>query len=300
MYHTATEIQKGVTEWKQFLKTAAKVYSSCYEEQLLIHAQRPDINACATAKQWSQIYKRWVKEEARGIGLLEKTRTKEVKVKYVFDILDTVPMEKGAPEPKIWQLKKEHYSEVTKKLNSKFGPVGEDGNIIDKMMGYAKNAVSISYRDYFYDLLIEKEGSFIGVLRDDEVCKIFQDTLTASVQYMLLERCGFDADNYISRGELKGIIFFSNPEVLSYLGDAASNISKTMLSQIAKIARRSMQKEEGIIHKHEKGADKKNSASFSLPEEKKISVLQSLKEKENIKSQVKKSNKLTKKEGMER
>lgn len=40
--------------WKDFLTTAARLYKYPYNEQVMIHAQRPDATACAEYDVWNK------------------------------------------------------------------------------------------------------------------------------------------------------------------------------------------------------------------------------------------------------
>ena len=52
-----------------FLQTAARNYKYGFQEQVLIHAQRPDATACAEIGVWNRLG-RWVNRGATGIALL--------------------------------------------------------------------------------------------------------------------------------------------------------------------------------------------------------------------------------------
>jgi len=50
---TLRDIVSSSDEWKKFLDTAAKMYKYTFDEQVLIHAQRPDSVACASFGFWT-------------------------------------------------------------------------------------------------------------------------------------------------------------------------------------------------------------------------------------------------------
>ena len=41
------QLTSSYKSWTQFLRTAARLYKYPYNEQVMIHAQRPDATACA-------------------------------------------------------------------------------------------------------------------------------------------------------------------------------------------------------------------------------------------------------------
>ena len=61
--------------------------------------------------------------------------------------------------------------------------------------------------------------------------------LEASVGYIVLTRCGVDADQYYDDADYEHIYDFSTPQTLSVLGNAASNISRALLLELGKLAR---------------------------------------------------------------
>ena len=52
--HQAKTITGSRENWTSFLKTAGRLYKYPFEEQLMIHAQRPDAQACATFEIWNE------------------------------------------------------------------------------------------------------------------------------------------------------------------------------------------------------------------------------------------------------
>lgn len=55
------EVAKGREEWAGFLDTASRLYKYQFNEQLLIHAQRPDATACASIELWNERMHCWVR-----------------------------------------------------------------------------------------------------------------------------------------------------------------------------------------------------------------------------------------------
>ena len=50
---TAKKISQDPNEWQRFLVSASRVYLYPFQDQLLIHAQRPDATACASLEFWN-------------------------------------------------------------------------------------------------------------------------------------------------------------------------------------------------------------------------------------------------------
>ena len=47
------QLTSSYKSWTQFLRTAARLYKYPYNEQVMIHAQRPDATACAEYDFWT-------------------------------------------------------------------------------------------------------------------------------------------------------------------------------------------------------------------------------------------------------
>ena len=67
----AMELTGSHQSWLSFLQTASRLYKYPYNEQLMIHAQRPDAAACADFDTWNRRMGRYVRKGSHGIGLID-------------------------------------------------------------------------------------------------------------------------------------------------------------------------------------------------------------------------------------
>ncbi len=225
---TSKKIASNPREWKAFLKVAAQIYKYPFTDQLLIYAQRPEVTACASITIWNRRMNRWVKRGAKGIALIDTVKSKP-RLKYVFDVKDTCPG-KNAVNPKIWQLRNEHHDAVIKNLESIYGAA--NGSFAGRIADIAEAAAEEMCGEFLNDLIMSKGNSFLEDLDDLNTEVFFRNTVTASVQYIILTRCGIDADEYVSDDDLNGIVNFNTEQTLSYAGHASSTISEQVLRQI--------------------------------------------------------------------
>lgn len=224
---TARQITQSPQNWAAFLRTAARLYKYPFEDQLLIYAQRPEASACATIDVWNRRMNRWVNRGSKGIALL--SGGSNPRPKYVFDVADTHGG-KNAREPQIWQLRPERQDTVAEALGGVYGVSA--GTSPERLIEAAARAVKENFDETFSDLNELLDGSLMEELDDLNVRVILLNTLTASVQYALLTRCGIDADWYVTPDDLRGIVNFNTVSVLSCLGAAEAEISETLLRQI--------------------------------------------------------------------
>lgn len=57
--------------WEAFLRSACYNYRLRFDEQLLVHAQRPDATAVLQIDDWNKKFGRWVNRGAHGIAAFE-------------------------------------------------------------------------------------------------------------------------------------------------------------------------------------------------------------------------------------
>src|SRR5574344_2628976 len=102
----ADNAQRQITgshqSWMAFLQTAARLYKYPYNEQLMIHAQRPDATACAEYDFWNERMGRYVRRGSKGIALIDSSGERP-RLRYVFDVSDTGGHE-NARQPYLWSM----------------------------------------------------------------------------------------------------------------------------------------------------------------------------------------------------
>lgn len=230
------EIVSSPGNYTAFLRIAAQNYKYRFQEQVLIHAQRPDATACAEIGMWNRLG-RWVNRGATGIALLRDPNL-PYRIRYVFDVSDTNSRENR--EISLWQMKPEYESEVMDTLQSRFqydfdGPFG---NCIEALSQQLAEEV---VEDYLPDLLNNKQDSFLEELDDGSIARWFKEAVSESVCYMVLHRCGYvpELDN-----DVFGRIQDFNTEITaSLLGSAVSALSESVLREIG-VAVKSLERQQ--------------------------------------------------------
>ena len=224
----AHKVTSGPDEWASFLKTAARLYKYPFQDQLLIYAQRPDATACATYDVWNNRMNRWVKRGSAGIALIAET-PKGFRLKYVFDVADTGGS-KNSRDLQLWNLRADYLDTVAAEVKSEYGV--SENSLPDCLMDAASTAVVDGYPDLLPDLIKFSPDSFLDGLDKDNVAARLRSTLTASVQYIVLTRCGIDPEQFVTLDDLRGIVDFNTITTLSCLGDATANFSGGILRQV--------------------------------------------------------------------
>ncbi len=226
---TARSVTRNHANWTSFLKTAAWSYKYPFQDQLLIYAQRPDATACAPIEVWNGKLGRWVNKGAKGIALIDDSGSR-LKLRHVFDVSDT--NSRYNRPVVLWEMRDGYAETVTESLENTFGELDEKSSLPYALLSAAANAVDDNFTDYLPELLSFREGSFLEELDELNAEVFFKDALKSSVAYMLLTRCGYDADKYLRIEDFQSILNFNTLDTVSRMGAATSDIAEMLLREI--------------------------------------------------------------------
>lgn len=152
------QLTSSYKSWTQFLRTAARLYKYPYNEQVMIHAQRPDATACAEYDFWNKKMGRFVRRGSTGIALID-TSGQKPQLRYVFDMADTGEREHSRPMH-LWQFRAEHEDAVAAALERSYGVSGKDG-IVEQMESAAAKLAREYWADYKRDILHNIDDSYL-------------------------------------------------------------------------------------------------------------------------------------------
>ena len=257
-YH-ATRISSSPRDWMNYLDTAARLYRYPFMDQLLIHAQRPKATACASLELWNEKMLRWVNRGAKGIALLDETMQK-TRLRYVFDIQDTHKV-KGGRTPYLWQLQEKQQEALLNHLEEVYGLEAKDtGSLSDALMATAKYMVEENLEEYLDGLTYVTEGTYLEELEEDTIRSEFRSLLTDSVYYTLASRCGLDPLERQEEMDFVHITDYNSLSVLTFIGNATSMASESVLVDIGRFVHRISLEEmkKGIENSEEKNYNKFN------------------------------------------
>ena len=235
----ALSITSNTERYMAFLHTAANNYKYDFQEQLLIHAQKPDATACAEIDTWNKLG-RWVNKGTKGIALLVD-RDVPYKLRYVFDLSDT--NSRAGREVNLWQLQDRYLDDVKEALNNSFGEATDTGDFRSFLMQIAEYVVNDNLDDYVATLTAVKGNSLLEELDELNTKQWLKQTLVSSVGYMLMTRCGMDANELYTFEDFAHVLDFNTHETIGVLGVAASDISEMVLREI-EVTVRAIQREE--------------------------------------------------------
>ena len=255
----AFSISSSPRDWMNYLDTAARLYRYPFMDQLLIHAQRPKATACASLELWNEKMLRWVNRGAKGIALLDETMQK-TRLRYVFDIQDTHKV-KGGRTPYLWRLQEKQQEELLNHLEEVYGLEAKDtGSLSDALMATAKYMVEENLDEYLDGLTYVTEGTYLEELEEDTIRSEFRSLLTDSIYYTLASRCGLDPLERQEEMDFVHITDYNSLSVLTFIGNATSMASESVLVDIGRFVHRISLEEmkKGIENSEERNYNKFN------------------------------------------
>lgn len=229
---TTSRITQNLNQWKSFLNIVARFYKYEYYEQLLIYAQRPDAIACADYATWKNRMRRWVKRGAKGIALIDY-KGDHPQLRYVFDISDTDGNENSRP---VWQwgITKENQNAIIEVMGQYSDrPLN---SLTDALIKCAEQLAIEYYTAHKDDIQIALEFSNLKRYNKDEQEMRFCQLAQSSIAYVLLYRCGYNADKYINIEQFETINEFSDFLAVSALGVCTRYSAEQVLRQIERAA----------------------------------------------------------------
>ena len=230
---TCKTVVASPASWEAFLRSACYNYRLRFDEQLLVHAQRPDATAVLQIDDWNQKFGRWVNRGAHGIAVFEDADQRRQRLVHYFDISDTHPSRFSRRVP-IWQMRDEYTAEVIDTLESTFGELNNKETLAVAIESAARNAVEDNIPDYLPDLLYSVKDSFLDGVSEEEITHIFKTAVRNSVAYMTMTRLGIEAGEYFEPDDLRDVVNFTTPATLNALGYATSDIVEMGLAEISR------------------------------------------------------------------
>ena len=230
----AKDVAASPQEWMRFLNTASRLYKYTFPEQLLIYAQRPEATAVASMEIWNQKMYRWIKKGSKGIALIDNTSGPKTKLRYVFDVQDTYKVRNLGKDPQLWNLPVEGEQLVADYLQEQLSLEDIEGGLAESLHQAAKESMQEWLPDALEELRLDVTGTFLEELDEQNQEVEFRELMTNSVWYVLLNRCGLDAQEYLDAEDFRHITDFNQLIVLGHLGSAVNEISRPVLMQIGR------------------------------------------------------------------
>ena len=238
------QLTSSYKSWTQFLRTAARLYKYPYNEQVMIHAQRPDATACAEYDFWNKKMGRFVRRGSTGIALID-TSGQKPQLRYVFDVADTGEREHSRPVH-LWQFRAEHEDAIAATLERSYDVSVSDG-IVEQMESAATQLAKEYWADHKRDILHNIDDSYLDGYDEFNTEVQFRNAAKVSITYMLMSRCRLEPEAYLEPEDFMPVFDFNTPAAVAALGTAVSEISQQVLRQI-EVAIRNYERERSQNH----------------------------------------------------
>ena len=232
LYNTTEEIRSNKDNWVKFLHTASRMYKYSFDEQVLIHAQRPDAKAAATLNVWNKAMNCYVNKGASGIALIDNTTNR--KLKYVFDVTDVTADKRIGKYPKLWVMQEEYKESVIKHLESIYGKTDPNFNFNDRIIELSLKIADEyttemlpDFKDFFLESSLTEHN-------ENDLYWILCHTLAETISYTTLLRCGVSNEEIYPLFDFAYLEKLDSDKSFSYVGDASMKLVSPILSEIGK------------------------------------------------------------------
>lgn len=225
IYLAKEEFKKDIKKYEEYLKVSGNNYKYPYIHQISIYNMDPKATACAEFDYWKSIG-RSVKRGEKGIPLLD---IDSGRIKYIFDIRQTVSINHSISEVKLWKYDSKKHLNLLDELIDKFKE--KDSNLL------------LSQEDKI-DALVESNvrGKFNKIIESlsDESLKSIQkvdlfNLLKESVKISISER--MEISYQLKEENLSLLSKISSSDVDKVLS-ISSNISKNILLDLGREIKR--------------------------------------------------------------
>lgn len=230
-HDTLHSIAESKDNWLKFLDTASRMYKYSFDDQVLIHAQRPDTRACADFAFWTAVNRmnRQIRYGSNEIALLDRDNKK---LHYVYAVEDTEARANGKsrdPEAYIWQLSQENRAVINTMLCDQGNIQSE--NIEKTIVSMAYSMARLKTADYAAELDKMYDRLSPSMPRE-EFRTAFATFVAESSAYMAAKRTGTDVSEYLSKNQFANLYLFQNTYITGLVGEATADTAQAVLRQI--------------------------------------------------------------------
>ena len=121
---------------------------------------------------------------------------------------------------------------------------GDTESLSNALMAVASYMAEENLEEAMEGLQYEIEDSFLYGLDEDSIRVMFRELYSNSAFYILSRRCGIDPMEYLEEEHFFGITDFNRLSVLSFLGNAVSQLVEPILMDIGKTIRKIQMEEQ--------------------------------------------------------
>ena len=240
-----------------FLKTSAYMFKLPFQDQLLIHVQRPNATACASFETWNEKHSRWIRKGSKGIALLNDDNT----LRYVFDIKDT-----RSPSFKpvyLWRVEIKDELEYIHMLENKYKNMNSPIDLGQVIIEMSSIIAEENIQDYLAPLFKFRKNSKLEHMEEHEIMIEFKSLLVNSIAFEIIHRSGLNVNDYFTADDFYAIKDFNTIDMIMQLGTANRDLCEIGMNDISAKAKEIMVRtfEENKKTRQNKSEEKERSVS---------------------------------------
>ena len=225
LYREALESVTATPEnWLQFLQSAGRNYRYPFQDQLLIHHQRPDAIAVLEFSQWERRFHRGIRRGSTGIAVFGRSNGR-TQVRYLFDIQDTGGRVNSIPVP-LWNVESGDHGPLLHMLAQKF-------SVTEPVLPIAVMTAAKQYSSAVVSLRWEELQQAQVPVTQEALERLVEN----SVAYLLLCRMGLEDYAIFYPQDFDALEQFRSPQNIHLLGDVVNMASRDILTEVAATVR---------------------------------------------------------------
>ena len=228
---TLRQLTASRDNWLNYLDTASRMYKYSFDEQVLIHAQRPDTKACAEFSLWAAPngMNRHIKRNTKSIVLINRDTTS---IRHVYAVEDTEPRANGQskdPEAYIWQLTPEKRSAVNDMILRGQSIKSESLEQTIVSMAYSMARIQADNHSAEFDTIFNELELTVP---KEQFRAMFTEIIAASAAYTAAKRAGADVSAYLPKTAFANLSLFGNAKFTALLGSTTAATAEPVISRI--------------------------------------------------------------------
>ena len=225
LYQEALESVTATPEnWLRFLQSAGRNYRYPFQDQLLIHHQRPDAIAVLEFSQWERRFHRGIRRGSTGIAVFGRSNDR-TQVRYLFDIQDTNEHANSIPVS-LWNVESGDHGPLLHMLEQKFSAT-------EPVLPIAVMTAAKQYSSAVVSLRWEELQKAQVPVSQDALERLVEN----SVAYLLLCRMGLEDYTIFYPQDFDALEQFRTPQNIHLLGDVVNMASRDILTEVAATVR---------------------------------------------------------------
>ena len=208
--HLKTEIKTDFKKYEDFLMVAGRNYKYPYTHQISICNVNKAATACAEYDYWKSIG-RVVKRNEKGIPLLDE---KTGKIKYIFDVSQTISRNHNISEVKLWEFDGKKHIEVLDKLINAFKQ--KDASLIFSLDEKIDFLAGLYSKQYLYKLTDGLSDDFLKEHSKLDILAFLKESVKVSmcarmgVEYIADEKNFKVLSNNLKMNDLNKLLVYTS------------------------------------------------------------------------------------------